>query len=320
MMYPIIKSWKQWLPRSMSTYHINIEGDVLKVKFDTPASGDQIVRDAAARLEELIESGEVKGGRLLKIDGPASLPVCYLIAHKVSHLYSAIAIFDPKIGRKGYKTFITAVSHSPAYKIGELIETDEPQKDKINPKVVICGPKQSGKSCLREGLKQAISNIEGAPYPYVITACPDGEGAWFSEAAQRDLELATRLKAEYKAKFTPEFAQKAAGWVRIANTTLNIIDVGGRITDENRVIMREATHAVILSGNKEKIPQWQEFCQSLGLRIVAIIHSDIKGKEDAIESELPMLTGTVHHLIRGEDVSGREMVQALAKVLVGLGK
>lgn len=304
----------------MSTYHINLEGDVLKVRFGAPANGDQIVRDAAARLDELLEAGEIKGGRLLKIDGPASLPVCYLIAHKVSHLYSAITIFDPKIGRKGYKTFITAVSQTPAYKIGELIETDEPQKDKINPKVVICGPPQSGKSCLREGLKQAISNIAGAPYPYVITACPDGEGAWFSEAAQRDPDLARRLKDEYKAKFTPEFAQKAAGWVRSANTPLNIIDVGGQITDENRVIMREATHAVILSGEKQKVPEWQEFCESLGLRIVTIIHSDIEAQEDVIDSELPVLTGRVHRLVRGEDVSGREMVQALAKVLVGLGK
>ena len=37
----------------MSTYQINLEGDVLKVKFGTPANGDQIVRDAAARLDEL---------------------------------------------------------------------------------------------------------------------------------------------------------------------------------------------------------------------------------------------------------------------------
>jgi len=41
-------------------------------------------------------------------------------------------------------------------------------------KVVLAGPPKSGKSCLREGLKQAIRRISGAPYPYVITACPDG--------------------------------------------------------------------------------------------------------------------------------------------------
>jgi CRISPR-associated protein Csx3 len=304
----------------MSTYKISLEDDVLKVGFAKPANGDQIVKDAAARLDEMIRAGEFSGGKLLKIDGPASLPVCYLIAHKISHLYSAIAIFDPKIGRKGYKTFITAVSHTPAYKIGEIIETDEPQKDKINPKVVICGPLKSGKSCLREGLKQAVIAIDGAPYPYVITACPDGEGAWFSEAAQRDPELARQLKDAYKAKFTDEFASKAASWVRSANTPLNIIDVGGKTSEQNRVIMREATHAVILSGDKEKIYEWKEFCESLGLRIIAIIHSDIDGTEDVVESEAPVLTGSVHHLVRGEDVSRREMVKALARLLVNTSR
>ena len=306
----------------MSTYKICLEDDVLKVGFGKPANGDQIVRDAAVRLDEMIASGELKGGRLLKIDGPASVAVCYLIANKISHLYSAIAIFDPKIGRPGYKTFITAASTAPAYKIGELIETDEPQQpSKVNnPKVVICGPAQSGKSCLREGLKQAISQIENAPYPYIITACPDGEGAWFSETAKRDPDLAKQLKKEYKSKFTPEFAQKASGWVKNANTPLNIIDVGGKITEENRVIMREATHAVILYGDKgkEEVSEWEEFCRGLGLRIIANIYSDYEGKEDQINNESSLLTGSVHYLERGEDVSHRPMVQALARLLVSL--
>ncbi|YAF95627.1 MAG: CRISPR-associated protein Csx3 [Nodularia sp. CChRGM 3473] len=306
----------------MTTYHISLDGDILQVKFGKPGNGDQVVRDAAVRLDEMIASGELAGGKLLKIDGPASIAVSYLIAHKISQMYGAIAIFDPKIGKPGYKTYIVAATHTPAYKLGEIIETDEPQAQKTKPtiKVVLCGPPQSGKSCLREGLKQAISNITGAPYPYVITACPDGEGAWFSDAARRDLDLARRLKDEYKAKFTSEFAQKAAGWVRSANTPLNIIDVGGRITDQNRLIMREATHAVILAGDegKDKVPLWEEFCRDFNLHIIANLHSDYHGTEDKIIERSPLLIGTIHYLARGEDVSTRPMVQALAQVLVGL--
>jgi CRISPR-associated protein Csx3 len=87
----------------MTTYHINIEDDVLKVGFGEPANNDRIVQDAAARLDELIETGQLSGGALLKINGPASVPVSYVIAHKVSHLYGAIAVFDPKMGEKGTK-------------------------------------------------------------------------------------------------------------------------------------------------------------------------------------------------------------------------
>ncbi|CEJ48087.1 Uncharacterized protein apha_03329 [Umezakia ovalisporum] len=306
----------------MTRYHISLNGDVLKVGFGQPGNGDEVVRDAAIQLDKMINSGEMSGGKLLKIDGPASVAVSYLIANKIAHLYGAIAVFDPKIGRSGYKTYIIAVTQTPSYQLGELIETDEPQKNRQIIKVVLCGPPQSGKSCLREGLKQAISNISGAPYPYVITACPDGEGAWFSDAAKRDPDLARRLKNEYKAKFTREFAQKAAGWVRSATTPLNIVDVGGKISEENRIIMREVTHAVILAGEKaqEDVPKWEEFCSNLNIRVIAKIVSDLDAQADIIMTVSPLLTGTIHHLARGEDVSSRSVVQALAQVLVDLCK
>lgn len=303
----------------MSSYQINLVGDTLKLKFGPPAAGDQIVRDAAARLDEMAGAGQLKGGPLLKIDGPCTLAAAYAIAHGVGHLYGAIAIFDPKIGKNGTKAFIVVISHNPSYRVGEIIETEEPlKKRKSQLKVILCGPPHSGKSCLREGLKEAIKRIEGAPYPYTITACPDGEGAWFSEAARRDPVLAKQLKAEYKAGFTPEFASKAAGWVYAASTPLNIVDVDGRITAENRQIMKEGTHAIILSGDSSKTAEWEKVCEELELKIVANIHSDYDGSEDKIISLSPTLTGSVHYLERGEDVSGRPMVEALAKALVDL--
>lgn len=187
-------------------------------------------------------------------------------------------------------------------------------------KIVLCGPPHSGKSCLREGLKQAIKRMPGAPYPYVITACPDGEGAWYSEAAQHDPALARQLKEAYKAKFTPEFAAVRAEWVAKATTPLTIVDVGGRTSNENKMIMAPATHAVILAGDLSKVPEWQSFCESLGLAIVAVIQSDYQGTEDRVETLEPVLTGSVHHLERGEDNSERPMVVALANLLVRLAK
>ena len=198
-------------------------------------------------------------------------------------------------------------------------------------KVVLCGPPQSGKSCLREGLKQAILPMERegkAPYPYVLTACPDGEGAWYTEAVRNNPELAKELKAAYKRKFTWKFAQEKAKNVQNINLPLTIVDVGGKISDENKLIMQHATHAVILCGDKSKVTEWQDFCIHLKLQIIAIIHSDYYGEcdrfanvfGDRIDSESPILTGSVHRLQRGEDVSQRPMVQALAQLLVRLCK
>ncbi len=192
--------------------------------------------------------------------------------------------------------------------------------EKQSVKVVLCGPPHSGKSCLREGLKQAIRRIPGAAYPYVITANPDGEGCWFSDTYQRSVDEATQYKTDYRTDFTPEFTAVRAQWVKDCSQPLALVDVGGKIDEKNRLIMQHATHAVILAGDMSKVRKWREFCNELKLPIVAIIHSDYNGVSDRIDSEVPILTGSVHHLERGEDVSSREMVQALAQLLVKLSR
>lgn len=102
--------------------------------------------------------------------------------------------------------------------------TDGEVKGNIMKKIVIAGPPRSGKSCMREGLKQAIRAIEGAPYPYIITACPDGEGSWFQETVNHDHATAAACKAAYKAKFTPEFVQRVADSVRNYSLPLTLVE------------------------------------------------------------------------------------------------
>ncbi|MFN6519183.1 MAG: CRISPR-associated protein Csx3 [Nostoc sp. CreGUA01] len=302
----------------MTTYHIRLEGDVLKVGFGaTLATGDRIVRDVAALLDAMITSGELAGGSLIKINGRISVLVSQVLADKLSQLYEAIAVFDPKIGDKGLDRYVITISKRPEYVVGDILDVvRSPQQSNI--KVVLCGFANTGKTCLRDGLKQALLQTSNAPESYFISGCPDGDGSWYGETARRDLDLAKKLKAEYKAKFTPEFAQLKAQEVRGINTPIFIFDVGGRISQENRLIMCEATHAVILVKDEAEIAPWQEFCQSVGLQVVAIIYSDYEGVSDAILGETPILLGNVHRLQRGEDVSSRPMVQALARVLVGL--
>lgn len=101
----------------MTTYNIEMENGVLKVGFVNPAQNDRIVRDAAARLDKMTELGELSGGSLLKINGPASLPVACVLVHKVAHLYGAIGIFDPKLGK-----YVISITHNPTYKLGDLID------------------------------------------------------------------------------------------------------------------------------------------------------------------------------------------------------
>lgn len=184
-------------------------------------------------------------------------------------------------------------------------------------KIVLAGPPRSGKSCLREGLKQAIRAIPGAPYPYVITACPDGEGSWFQECVNLAPELAAACKAAYKAKFTPEFVERIRTSVLNCTLELTLVDIGGITSVENEAICSGATHMVILAGDVSRIPEWREFAKKVGLTVIAEIHSDYHGTEDKVDgiSDDGILRGSVHYLERGEPVSNRPMIEALASFL-----
>jgi CRISPR-associated protein Csx3 len=101
----------------MSTFNINIEDDILKIGFGDPAQNDEIVKTAEARLDEMIASKELVGGEVIKVNGPASLPVAMVLAHKLGHLYQAVACFDPKLGK-----YVVAIAHGDKFAAGDLID------------------------------------------------------------------------------------------------------------------------------------------------------------------------------------------------------
>ncbi|MGM3309663.1 CRISPR-associated protein Csx3 [Anabaena sp. WFMT] len=101
----------------MTTYNIELKDDILRLSFGEPAQNDQIVKDAAAKLEQMAQSGELAGGQLLKINGPISIAVAFVLAHKLAHIYGAIGFFDPKLGK-----YVISITHNPAYKLGDLID------------------------------------------------------------------------------------------------------------------------------------------------------------------------------------------------------
>ncbi|MEH2317183.1 MAG: hypothetical protein V7K24_08655 [Nostoc sp.] len=97
-----------------------------------------------------------------------------------------------------------------------------------------------------------------------------------------------------------------------------MIDLGGKIDDKNKFIASYATHALILFRDITQITPWQEFCLELKNANHCLYLRDYHGVADRIDSELPILTGSIHRLQRKEDVSGCPIVLALARLLVGL--
>jgi CRISPR-associated protein Csx3 len=89
----------------------------LRIGFGTPAQNDQIVKDVEARLDEMIAAGDLVGGEVVKVNGPASLPVAMVLAHKLAHLFQAVACFDPKMSK-----YVVAIAHGDKHAVGDLID------------------------------------------------------------------------------------------------------------------------------------------------------------------------------------------------------
>ena len=120
-------------------------------------------------------------------------------------------------------------------------------------KIILAGPPRSGKSCLREGLKQAISAIPCAPYPYVITACPDGEGAWFQETVNNDPELAAAVQGGLQSQVHAGIRRAHQDFGREVLARADARRHRRLITSvENEAICSGATHIVVLAGDTKK--------------------------------------------------------------------
>lgn len=104
---------KESIREPMSLFNLQLESpDTLKVGFGAPATNAAIV----SYVDITIQAMKLPGGKLLKIDGPASLPVAFVLAHRLCHLYGAIAVLDPKL-----EAFVVVISHNPDYTVGDLI-------------------------------------------------------------------------------------------------------------------------------------------------------------------------------------------------------
>ena len=102
----------------MSIYTLAVESDnVLRMGFgDTPAQNDALVKEAAQQMKGLIDGGVIRGGELIKLNGPATLPIAFVLAHKLNHLYQAVAVYDPKLSK-----YVVAIAHG-GYSVGDLVE------------------------------------------------------------------------------------------------------------------------------------------------------------------------------------------------------
>jgi len=175
-------------------------------------------------------------------------------------------------------------------------------------KVVVCGAPHSGKSRLLLGLCENLPRDKR----WLLRNCPDGEGTW----TYKD-ETTTQFRR--KGEFTPELVDWYVNSLNSPDLTAPIVlvDVGGRMSKENKEIMEQCDQAIILSNSLESILDWQKFCKDLNLPVMASVYSDYRGKEDVPNSHGLM---SAHYLDRGvssEELATRPTIQKLAEMIMG---
>lgn len=175
-------------------------------------------------------------------------------------------------------------------------------------KIVVAGPPHSGKSVFLGALTSLLNKEDY----FLFRACPDGEGSWTYRSEE---------SVKYRRKGT--FTEEIVDWYisSLANSALAplvLVDIGGRITEENRRILSEGKidMAIILSGTHDGLSTWKEFLESCNVGIFAEILSAYDLLHDR-EDSCPMV---VHHLERGEDCSSRPVIQKIASQLTDLAE
>lgn len=99
----------------MTTFNVDLDQNgILQVSFGEPADNDIIVQDCAKACEKVKDQVM---GKVLRINGRASVPAAFVLAHAFCHIVPAIAVQDPKVGK-----FVVAISHSPDFQVGQLID------------------------------------------------------------------------------------------------------------------------------------------------------------------------------------------------------
>ncbi|WP_030008027.1 hypothetical protein [Picosynechococcus sp. NKBG042902] len=100
-----------------TTNLLKLEEDVLTIQLSAASyrMNDVLVPALYQDLARL-KQNELRGGKLLKVNGKHSLPMAYVLADGVAHLYGAIAIFEPE-----HQGYLVAISHDPDYPVGAYV-------------------------------------------------------------------------------------------------------------------------------------------------------------------------------------------------------
>ncbi|MGI0085205.1 MAG: hypothetical protein ACREBQ_08995, partial [Nitrososphaerales archaeon] len=156
-------------------------------------------------------------------------------------------------------------------------------------RIIIGGPPNSGKSTLVNSMKRALWEIgvkaNSAELDLWAPTLEFLEGKITKgERDSRKQKKVTKEEAEEASKRLVEASQDGS---------IAIGDCPGRMSEELKIIVKNATHAIILcrADQIHEIESWRKFFSEAGIPIIAELVSDLEGDETVQIAGNKMITG-----------------------------
>jgi 5'(3')-deoxyribonucleotidase len=197
-------------------------------------------------------------------------------------------------------------------------------------KLIVAGPPHSGKSVFISALTTAFRSGKVADgehlYPLKFDATPDGETNFVKESYY-NAKLVQRLRK--KGQYNDKLRRYIQRCVTSSRHPLMLIDLGGKPHKGDIEMLRNATHAIILSGGeltgylesdeenaardarevlagapekdfKLSVQEWTQFFKDMDIQVIMELYSDYDAPDD-----YKMADGTlaIHHLDRDAFIS-----------------
>lgn len=219
------------------------------------------------------------------IYGRAPIWLYSFLVHQC-HPSAWVAVYDPRYGA------IVIEAHKPeAPPVGHIIEQKRILKflgvDSTEQKIIaFLGNPHTGKSVflrlLRQSLKSILPPEEFHRNLFVVKACPDGEGDWFSDLGESEAKI-----YRYKNHFNQEFVERIVEEIdKLRNEKkLLFVDCGGKIDRFNQAILNKCTHCLILGTDEVSIAEWRGAAKLCGLNVICEILSSKDFVSDVISRE-----------------------------------
>lgn len=172
-----------------------------------------------------------------------------------------------------------------------------------SPKIAVLGPPHSGKTVFINYIYNTLPSKSVG----IRRTAPDGEGVFTQNPNQEEIQ-----KLRRKGTHSPQRAQTYANLIKNDEYEYDLVDVGGKITKENYSIMKECTHAIIVSNNPEDRKLWEQSAKECRLSLIASLDSSLDGKDEIYENTKDnVLRGKVTNLVRGHDIENSELFDKL---------